>query len=263
MNTSYRSLLVVAALLLTATAHSQVIFSDTFEGSNTSDLNNQFMSDGVTSYSATYNSSVFKARASAETSTTNTNLGLGSTVGQIFLNAGNRSAYIAASSNFDAIESYSFNIGYLLYAGSGQFGINARSTSNSINGGFLMSWSGNTATFSYVDSLGASTTLGSVTATLSNKASSYYLTDVQVTVTGNTQQLSVAGTAIGTAVATQSTFGDSSADKIRVYGLTTASSADIQIDNLTATAIPEPTTASFLLGAGALALVGFRRAKRD
>ncbi|MFA6959732.1 MAG: hypothetical protein WC205_03155 [Opitutaceae bacterium] len=235
MKTSpFRTLLALSlGIGLAGAACGQTLFSDSFEtGASASNLNDKRMSDGVTTYAATYSNGIFKTREPADR-----NLGLGNYVGQIFVNGDDRSTYVAVSKNLDGVANYTFDIGYLLYAGGGKFGINARSNGESINGGFLISWNGRSATLFYVDLKGATTALGTVTATPSEKASSFFLRDVRVTVTGNTQQISVGGVPIGSAVPTQGTVRDGRPDQVRFYGLTTTSALDIQLDDIAADVI--------------------------
>ncbi|WP_043584970.1 hypothetical protein [Geminisphaera colitermitum] len=246
----FSTLLVLAWLACTLPLQAQtVLFSEDFESTTTTgDLNGKSTSDGNATYSVTKTNSVFQSRAASEDKIT---AGLGSYIGQIYGNATNQPTWITMSPNLNATANYTFKIDYLLYAGTGQFGINARSDTQNANCSFRLTWSGGTASFSYVDAQGSATLLGTVTATASEKASSFYLRNIVVTVTGNTQQLSVNGTTIGGVVATQGTVNDAANDQIRFYGISGSGAVDIRLDNLSATtvAVPEPSTASMLFGA--------------
>ncbi|EIQ01726.1 hypothetical protein OpiT1DRAFT_00300 [Opitutaceae bacterium TAV1] len=226
-----------------------VIFADDFENAatlGTGNLNGKSTSDGKATYSASIMNSIFQSRASSEDKIS---AGLDSYVAQIYGNANNQATWITVSSNLDVTPNYTFKIGYLLYTGNGQFGINARSDAQNANGSFQLTWSGSTASFSYIDLQGSSTLLGTVTAATSEKANSFYLRDIVVTVIGNTQQLSVNSTNIGGVVATQGIANDAINDQIRFYGISGTGAIDLRMDNLVATAIPEPAASAGLFGA--------------
>lgn len=262
---AFSTALAVTGLACALPLHAQtIIFADNFENAatiGTGDLNGKPTSDGNATYSVSKMNSVFQSRASSEDKTI---AGLGSYVGQIYANPSTQSTWIAVSTNLDATPNYTFKIGYLLYAGSGQFGINARSNTQNASGSFQLTWSGSTASFAYIDSQGVSTSLGTIIATPSEKASSFYLRDIVVTVIGNTQQLSVNGVTLGSIVATQGTFSDSATDQIRFYGISSSSAVDIRMDNLVVTAIPESSVTAGLFSVTTLiaALVFLAKRRR-
>lgn len=264
MNKIIRNLQIISvafmATSLCATVSASEVFSDTFEhGERVTDLNGKLMTDNTTTYAVANQNAIFQTVTPADAS-----LGLGDYAGRFYVNPGSTSSYVTTSANVAEIESYEFNIGYLMYTGGGRFGINVRSTENSINGGYLLSWVGNTVSIAYVDSMGTEISLGTVRSQASDRASAYYLTDIQVVVTGSYQQLSVGGVEIGTTLLTQSTYDATGTENIRFYALGNMSAAaDLQIDNISAAVIPEVSTSvSLISGAVALGVIGYRIRRR-
>ncbi|MDR1280113.1 MAG: hypothetical protein LBK99_04755 [Opitutaceae bacterium] len=258
-----RHALVISSILGATLTYGQVLFYETFEGNTPGSgiASGATSSDGKATYTVSLTRAEFKAQNPYDTTASP---GLGSAVGRIWLNT-NATANIAMSPNLDSVESYVFKMGYLeLTNTSWQFGINVRSNSDTTNGSYVFAYRGNgVIAVSYVNSRGTSEELTTITATAISGGGRYYLTDLGITVTGNQQQLSIAGMAIGTTKSTESSFDDSVSDQIRFWGTTTsANQGTVSFDNISVTQIPEPKTVSALVGLSILSLVIIRRIRR-
>ncbi|RRJ94953.1 hypothetical protein Ga0100231_012090 [Opitutaceae bacterium TAV4] len=256
-------LAAITAACLAGTAHSQALFYDSFENDTVAigDLNGKATSDGNASYTVAITSSYFQKRAIDWTETDATvATSLGGNVGRIYQNA-NATTWVTISTNFDTIDSYVFDIPYIVFTAAtnstGSFSIVANSNINTLRGAFTFTFtSGNSSIgISYVDpDTNMAASIGTITGTKSTRTtSSYYLTDVRIVVKGNTQQLFIGGVAYSSVVATRGIANDGIADQIRLFSKADSVGAfDVQIDNISATAIPEPAATVTLFAAGAL-----------
>lgn len=118
---------------------------------------------------------------------------------------------------------------------------------------------GATIRVDYVNGDGSLSLIGNVTASPSSNDYQAFLTDINIKVIGDTQQLYFGNTAFDlTTRATQATYNDSSADYLVFYTQSDATSAAFQFDNISV--VPEPSVLATLVVAGAcFTLRGMRR----
>jgi len=269
MNTLPRILLGIALLTaaFTSASRATVILFDDYSNAASGSLIGQTTSDGNATYDATITSSNFQ-RTSVTWTEADSEVAdsLGSYMAQTFNNP-SATTWMNLSSNLDPVSDYTFTIDYLNLtsgAGNGVFAISGRSNSNSLTSIFTLTLtSGNSSIgVNYIDANGTTTSLGTVTGIVSTRAGgSYYLSDVEVRVVGNTQQLFLGGVAYGSPVATQGTYDDGTTDLIRLYAKAGTGAFDVRFDNISVVAVPEPGMAA-MIGLGALGLWGFGRARR-
>lgn len=267
MNAKTHLLRILPCILIAACAPAvslaQVIFQDTFENDTTTGtLNGRSTSDGNATYSVVNSSALFN-KATVWTTPSGAPSYLGSYFGNAFANSGG-STWLTVSTDFDSTPAYTFEIGYLSLNGTGTFGIFVGSNTSTVTSGFTFSVSNSTTiSVAYRDASGTSHSLGTITGTPSGRAAGEgYLTSVSITVIGNTQQLFINGVAYGSVIATEGTSGDSAADQIQLYAAGVGSAMDVRLDNLVATAIPEPAGFALVFGIGGLAMVASRRRRR-
>lgn len=143
------------------------------------------------------------------------------------------SASIVIDKDLDRVEAFDLNLGYVHFAARGSLIVNAAASSETRNGGYRFTFSeffageGETIRITHIDAKGAASVLGYV----SDKT----LRNIRISVSGNTQRLYVDGVPYGSAVPTQRTANDATAD--RVYLIPWADMGQhlgVRIDDLSA-----------------------------
>jgi hypothetical protein len=236
------ALVLVSAVPLNAAA----IISDNFSnGTSGGDLIGSTTSDGNSSYGGF----VYSGLARYD------NTVLPSLQGQMYANPGGGLAYVNLNTNLSGYNEYTLNFGDAFLSGGADVSnytlLQGRATGVTLGYGFRLSINGAGNTdINYVAAEGGLlTSMGTYTG-------GQYLPNLAIRVVGNTQQLFIDGTAYGSAQATQGTFGGAASGLAWV----TQGGDSFQyfnFDNLTVTAVPEPSTFTLLLLGGA-AVAAFR-----